>query len=327
MTSWRVRGATPAALLAVSLAVLAGCGGGGGAGSPPSTAPTQPPASVPATQLPAPVPIIDAPAAPNAPATPILLSCDDSLKTSFAPDAHTKVLLVKSFPKGAPLLLAGAPTAAAPVAQNDLCLVKLNVGPGNPGPPDAPSTSPGIGIEVWLPSAANWNERIHINGGSGWAGGRQGSVTELANPASAAGSPAATAGIEGAVSASTDTGHGVENGSFAMNPDGTINTVLWKDYAERAVHEMAIKTKALTRAYYGRNAKYTYFNGFSTGGREGLKEAQAYPDDFDGILAGAPAINRTKLVTGQLYPQIVMQRELNGVTLTAGQHMLVSNAA
>jgi feruloyl esterase len=122
-------------------------------------------------------------------------------------------------------------------------------------------------------------------------------------------------------------GHAIENGSFALKPDGTINTVLWKDYAERAVHEMAVKTKALARAFYGRNARYTYFNGFSTGGREGLKEAQAYPDDFDGILAGAPALNRTKMVTGQLYPQIVVQRELGGVPLAVGQHRLVSSAA
>ena len=50
-------------------------------------------------------------------------------------------------------------------------MVKLNVGPGNPGPADAPSTSPGIGIEIWLPAAANWNNRIHVLGGGGWAGG------------------------------------------------------------------------------------------------------------------------------------------------------------
>jgi feruloyl esterase len=50
---------------------------------------------------------------------------------------------------------------------NDVCVVKLNVGHRNPGPAGAPSTSPGIGIEVWLPSASNWNNRIHVMGGGG----------------------------------------------------------------------------------------------------------------------------------------------------------------
>ena len=66
-----------------------------------------------------------------------------------------------------------------------------------------------------------------------------------------AGSPASTAMVEGAVSASTDTGHAntANGGSFAMNPDGIINTVLWKDFAQRGIHEMAVKTKPLTQAY------------------------------------------------------------------------------
>ncbi|HWW24275.1 MAG TPA: hypothetical protein VNZ85_00080, partial [Caulobacter sp.] len=57
--------------------------------------------------------------------------------------------------------------------------VKLNVGPGNPGVADAPSTSAGIGIEIWLPTAANWNRRIHVKGGGGWAGGSHGTLTGI----------------------------------------------------------------------------------------------------------------------------------------------------
>jgi feruloyl esterase len=63
-------------------------------------------------------------------------------------------------------------------------------------------------------------------------------------------------------------------GSFGMNPGGTINTVLWNDFAQRGIHQMAVKTKALTRAYYGKDAKYAYWDGFSTGGRQGHKLAQ-----------------------------------------------------
>ena len=135
--------------------------------------------------------------------------------------------------------------------------------------------------------------------------------------------------VEGAVSASTDTGHAntANGGSFAMNPDGTINTTLWRDFSERGIYEMAVKTKALARAYYGRDARYAYWNGFSSGGRQGHKEAQANPADFDGILAGAPAFNWTKFITTELYPQVVVQRDLGGTPLTPAQFNLMGNAA
>lgn len=271
-------------------------------------------------------PIVGIP--PDAGAPPAQkLACDDSMKTRFAPDSSTTVLLVKAFKKGDALLLTGAASPSTPVAQNDLCFVKLNVGPGNPGVAGAPSTSPGIGIEIWLPTAANWNKRIHVKGGGGWAGGTHGTLTGITPISGSAGSASETAGVEGAVSATTDTGHAISNGAFAMNPDGTINTVLWKDFSERGIHEMAVKTKALAKAYYGEDARYAYWNGFSTGGRQGLKEAQANPADFDGILAGAPANNWTKFITTELYPQIVVQRDLAGVSITAAQHTSVSNAA
>lgn len=109
------------------------------------------------------------------------LSCDETMKTRFAP-ALTQVLLVKSFKTGDPLLLSGSPGTDTPVASSDVCVVKLLVGPCNPGPADAPSTSQGIGIEVWLPSEGKWNQRIHVKGG-GWAGGVQTSLTALAGTA------------------------------------------------------------------------------------------------------------------------------------------------
>ncbi|NTF52776.1 tannase/feruloyl esterase family alpha/beta hydrolase [Agrobacterium rhizogenes] len=266
------------------------------------------------------------------------LACDDGLKTSFRPDALTTVLLVKAFYKGDPLLLSGSPAERTPKAANDLCLVKLNIGPGNPGPQGAPSTSSGIGIEIWLPTSTNWNGRIHVMGGGGWAGRTQASLTELAlDSAGVPGSPAEAAGVEGAVTATTDTGHsfalkGVENpaggnGSFGMLPDGRINTVLWHDFSERAIHEMAIKTKALTLAFYGQGARYSYWDGFSTGGRQGLKEAQINPQDFDGILVGAPAINWTRFITSDLNPQVIMQRDLGGAKLSKAELDAVSIAA
>jgi feruloyl esterase len=292
-TTARLRAALAGAGAAI---VLAACGGGGGS----SDTPIQP------------------------------LACDDSIKTQWITDQFTTVLLVKAFKKGDPLILSGTPTSTTPAAQNDVCVVKALVGPGSPGPAGAPSTSTGIGIEIWLPSQANWNRRVHVLGGGGWAGGTAvTSTTALAGTgaASAGLSAASVATVEGAVSAVTDTGHTVGNGSFAMNPDGSINTVLWSDFARRGIHEESVKAKSLAFRYYGQAAQYSYWDGFSTGGRQGHMEAQANPGDFNGILAGAPAFNWSKFITAELYPQIVYQRDLGGVPLTAAQLTLMGNAA
>ena len=257
------------------------------------------------------------------------LSCDDSIKTGYKPDADTTVLLVKSFKKGEPLLLSGTATATTPTAANDLCLVKLNVGPGNPGPADAPSTSSGIGIEVWLPTPANWNQRVHVLGSGGWGGGLEGATTALQNELNAGGSAAAVAGTEGAVSATSDTGHAdtAHGGSFAMNPDGTVSAAQWRDFSTRSVHQLAVQTKALAKAYYGLAPQYSYFDGGSMGGRQALTAPQVFPEDFDGILVAFPAINWNRFITYDLYPQIVYQRDLGGVPLTQAQQDLASNAA
>lgn len=253
-----------------------------------------------------------------------LFRCDESLKTAFQPDADTTVTLVRAFRQGEPLALPDTPTMPPPpIAIHDLCLVKLNVGPGNPGPEGAPSTSAGIGIEVWLPTADDWNARVHVLGGGGWSGGKAISSSTLIGAMGAA----RVADTEGAVSAQTDTGHTNNNGSFAIHPDGSINTALWRDFSERAIHQMAVVAKALASGFYGAPPAYSYWDGCSTGGRQGLKEAQGQPADFDGILAVAPVVNWTKFITAELYPQIVIQRDLGGVPLTTEQVHLVSAAA
>jgi len=253
------------------------------------------------------------------------LTCDDSMKTAFVPDASTQVTLVKAFKKGDALLLTGSAVSTTPVAANDMCMVKLLVGPGHPGPASAPSTTAGIGIEVWLPAKTAWNNRIHVLGGAGWAGGAQTSLTAFAGGFGV--NPWDVAGTEGAVSATTDTGHVNGNANFLMNPDGTINTVGWNEFSERGIHEMTAKTKALALAYFGTAAKYTYWHGGSTGGRQGLKQAQAYPADFDGIIATSPAINWTRFTTSLLYGQVVTQRDLGGSGMSSAQVDAVSNAA
>lgn len=290
-----IRWASPT-LLAL-LASLSGCGGGSSGG------------------------ILFSPASP--PQEARRLSCDDSMKAVFKPDANTSVTLVKAFKAGDALRLSGTPdTPAPPVTGVDACLVKLLVGPGNPGPAGAPSTSAGIGIEVWLPAPAAWNKIVRVFGSGGWAGGAHADITQIGSRAQFI--PALNAGY---VISASDHGHALlNNGSFAMNPDGSINTVLWQDFAERSMHELADKTKALAKAYYGEAQAYAYWDGFSTGGRQGYKIAQKYPADFNGILAGAPAFNWSRFITAELYPQVLMQREL-GAPMAAAKLNFVSGAA
>ena len=249
------------------------------------------------------------------------------LSKSFS-DSNYQVLSTHYFKKGEYLALSGN-TAPMLSAANNVCVAKILVGPvTNPQDKGQPSYSEGIGIEVWLPDQINWNKRIHVKGGGGWVGGNHSNTNFLVGiTVGSMGSAADTATVEGAVSATTDTGHSISNGSFAMNADGSINTALWKDFAERGIHEMAVVSKKLTRQYYGEDAKYSYWNGYSTGGRQGLKEAQVNPQDFDGILAGAPAINWTRFITSELYPQVIMQRDLNGVLISEQQLTRVSNQA
>ena len=156
--------------------------------------------------------------------------------------------------------------------------------PREPGTGRVSSTSAGIGIEVWLPDS--WNERIRDVGSGGWAGGVHSDPTRVGSRA-----VAITGANQGFAGGTSDHGHVLSNGSFAMNPDGSINRVLWQDFAERSMLELSRKTKALVKEYYGKKQKYAYWDGFSTGGRQGYKLAQKYPKEYDGILAGAPAFN------------------------------------
>src|SRR5256885_4989712 len=80
------------------------------------------------------------------------------------------------------------------------------------------------------------------------------------------------------------------------------------------IHEMTVVGKALTQAFYGRAPRYSYFVGGSTGGRQGLMEAQRYPDDYDGILSACPAINWHRFLPADLWPQVVMVAARNFVS-------------
>jgi tannase/feruloyl esterase len=139
-----------------------------------------------------------------------------------------------------------------------------------------PSSDSAIEMEAWLP-AENWNGKFQAVGNGGWAG-------VISYPAMAA------ALQEGYATASTDTGHKGANALFGIGHPEKV-----ADFAYRAVHEMTVKSKALIAAFYDRAPRLSYWNGCSTGGRQGLMEAQKYPEDFDAIIAGAPANYQTHL--------------------------------
>jgi pimeloyl-ACP methyl ester carboxylesterase len=165
------------------------------------------------------------------------------------------------------------------------------------------TVAPQIQIEVWLPKDT-WNGRYRGEGGGGYAG--QISYGGLA------------AGIRaGYATASTDTGHPASaGGTFALNADRTLNMQLIGDFAERSLHELALKAKAVIRAYYGMAPSHSYWNGCSTGGRQGLVAAQRFPEEYDGLVIGAPAINWDRFIPSELWPHIVMNKTVGGPIIT-----------
>src|SRR4051812_31872495 len=234
------------------------------------------------------------------------LACDDGIKTAFHPDADTRVLAVRQVKKGEELL---APDAAKPItAAADLCLVKLLVGPGVTAETDktARSWSEGIGIEVWLPTQANWNERIRNYGGGGWVGGGH----RIADKVGSKGPAIVNANIGYASGTTHARQPWYQDGSFTFLSNGKVNAEALRDFSVRAMVEQATKTRALVDLYYGKAPKFTYYDGHSQGGRQGLKIIQEYPELYDGYMIAAPALSIPHFGTTALYPQIVMKTEL-----------------
>src|SRR5258708_6704905 len=195
------------------------------------------------------------------------------------------------------------------------------------------TVQPAINIEVWLPPAASWNHRFQAEGGGGYAGTISYSALAMAVTGDAQTGQFATASTDtGHPAAGTANGQGGANGAqggggFALNPaTHALNEGLITDFASRSLHEMTVKAKAVIKAYYGQPQTYAYWNGWSTGGRQGWMEAQRFPDDYDGILAGAPAFNWDRFIPAELWPELVMnlnvgapisQTKLNAINVAA----------
>ena len=137
-----------------------------------------------------------------------------------------------------------------------------------------PSEDSDIRMEVWLP-LEHWNGR-YVGVGNGSYGGSI-SYPRLGEALRA-----------GYATSSTNTGH---NGEPTDDTWAAGHPEKQTDYDHRAVHETALVAKALVRAFYGIDAAHSYFVSCSNGGRQGLMAAERYPTDYDGVLAGAPALS------------------------------------
>jgi len=181
-------------------------------------------------------------------------------------------------------------TTGSTATDKPYCLVKVKV-------------DPQVNIWVALPTSA-WNGRFRSEGGGVYAG----SVGVAADSVK-----------QGFVGVQTDTGHSsfFLSGAFGMLSPGVANTQLQTDFAYRSEHLMAVIGKQLVKAYYAQDPVRSYWYGCSTGGRQGLMMAQRYPDDYDAILAGAPAIHWDRFQSYQIWPQVAMREEVGAALLPA----------
>jgi len=172
-----------------------------------------------------------------------------------------------------------------------------------------PTSDSEIKFEVWIPPVDAWNGKFQGVGN----GGYQGSITYAAM---------ATALRKGYATASTDTGHTGDDMKFGQeHPEKIV------DYAHRAIHVMTETSKLIVRDAEGRFADKSYFVGCSAGGQQALSEAQRYPEDYDGIVAGDPANNRIRQTFGFLYSWMATHTKDGAPILTPTKLALLSKSA
>src|SRR5215212_1654028 len=169
--------------------------------------------------------------------------------------------------------------------------------------------TPEVAFEINLPE--RWNNRFYMTGNGGLAGDAlDGALT----------GDRADAIRNGFVTARTNTGHDARkepSGSFVLsNPQKAI------DYAYRAVHVTADTAKKIAVDYYAKPVTFSYWNSCSNGGRQGLLEAQRFPDDFDGIVANAPWVDQTGFAIGALWNQ----KALTAAPVSAAKLAIVAQA-
>jgi feruloyl esterase len=217
----------------------------------------------------------------------------DALKTISLPRAT--ITAAEIVPAGAPTPGRGGrggPAAPLPA----YCRVAVTL---------TPSADSHIEMELWLP-AENWNGKFLAVGNGGWAGNISFDAM-------------ATGVRRGYAVASNDTGHKGGSAAFAVgHPEKLI------DFGDRAMHEMAVQSKTLVKTFYNRGAQLSYYQGCSTGGRQGMMEAQRYPDDFDAIIAGAPVYNMVPLNVSQVSLQVEMLKNASRLVSPEKQRLFAN---
>jgi len=169
-----------------------------------------------------------------------------------------------------------------------------------------PSPDSDIRVEVWMPTSG-WNRKIQAVGNGGLGGA-------ISYPSLAA------AVRSGYAAAGTDTGHVGGNADFvAGHPEKLV------DFAHRAIHEMTVAAKAIVAAHYDARAARSYFSACSTGGRQALIEAQRYPDDFDGIVAGDPSWDQMRLYAARVALNVYVNRS-PGAVIPASKYPMIHKA-
>lgn len=210
---------------------------------------------------------------------------------THASDCSTSSISNPSIPHGQVLDLSATPVNNYNYQNSTLEFCNVTVIYTHPGWNDM------IYVNVWLPSS-NWNQRLQGAGGGGFSA--LDSVSDLAK---------AVAG--GYAVVGTDAGHELNpasSDSWSLDESGKVNMALLKDFASVALNDAALVAKDVISGFYGHGPRYSYWNGCSTGGRQGLMLAQQYPTAYDGILANAPAINWPKFIVAEYWPQFVMNQ-------------------
>ena len=178
-------------------------------------------------------------------------------------------VLTASFLPGGELQQPGSGTSKRPTLQLPAhCAIRTAV---------ATSSDSAVTSEIWLPAPDAWNGKLLATGNGGYSSAL--SLPEMAD------------GLQrGYAVAGSDTGHQGDSLEFGVGHEERI-----RDWAYRSTHALALQAKALVTAFYGKAATHAYFAGCSTGGQQALSEAQRFPDDFDGIVAGDPGNSRILL--------------------------------
>jgi len=173
----------------------------------------------------------------------------------------------------------------------------------------APSSDSDIHFEVWIPLVEHWNGKLLGTGNGGFAG-------------AIAYRPMADALARGYASVSSDTGHSGDQMEFGQGHPEKI-----EDWAYRSVHIMTAAAKLIIRDHAGRFPDRSYFQGCSTGGQQALSEAQRFPGDYDGIIAGDPGNDRVRLIIGFLWSWIATHAPDGKPLLSSSQLSILTRAA